>query len=263
MPEHPTDVHRDFADADSAISRTPLVGFLGAADAVGAVASYRSQLVESLELRTGDTVLDVGCGPGTHTAAVADAHDGPVIGLDRGSMIEEAWAQHPGSSVRWTIGDAARIPLDDDAVDAVFAERVLMYVVDAPAVVAEMMRVLRPGGRIALFELDYAGMVLGGDPDTSDAVHEVVCATVNDDRMGRRLGPLLADAGAADVRVHGLALPIPPPLFTAAVARPARAAVDAGRLAQRGVTEWLEECERRTTTKLVPGMLAAARHAVV
>lgn len=259
VTEHPMELHRAFANADTALSRSPLVDFLEIADAQDAVSAYRSRLARALALRAGDVVLDVGCGPGTHAAALAAGHDGPVLGLDRGSMIEEAWASHPHAGVRWVVGDAADIPLAAGSVDAVFTERVLMYVEDPAAVVGEMLRVLRPGGRVVLFELDYAGMVLGGDPATADAVHGIVRASVPDDRTGRRVGSLLVETGAVDVEVVPFAMPIPPPLFDAAVARPGRAAVDAGHLPRPAFDAWLAQCRRPGSIHVVPGMLATAR----
>ena len=158
----------------------------------------------------------------------------------------------------WLVGDAPDIPLETGSVDAVYAERVLMYVEDAAVVVGEMLRVLRPGGRVALFELDYAGMVLGGEAGMADAAHGLVRASVTGDRVGRHLGALLLEAGATGVEVVTYALPIPPPLFAAVVARPARAAVEAGRLRHRALEAWLEQCQGPGYIHSVPGMLATA-----
>ena len=260
------DIHRGFARPDPAGSDAPVVAFLDVADGLDAVAAYRARLRAVLAPRPGGTVLDVGCGTGGHTALVAGGHDGPVLGLDRPAMLAHAVAGHGAAGhgaarpVRWVAGDAGALPLAGGTVDAVLVERVLMYVDDAARVVAETVRVLAPGGRLAAFELDYAGMVLGGDAATADRVHAVVRATVADDRMGRRLGPLLAAAGFVDLTTTTVSLPIPPPLFAMAVRAPAEAAVADGRLPGDDVAAWLAAGDAPGAFPgAVPGVLVAGR----
>jgi SAM-dependent methyltransferase len=83
-------------------------------------------------------------------------------------------------------------------VDACYAERVLKYLPDPAGGVAEMARVLRPGGRVACFELDQHATVLTGDPQSSGLVDELLCAPLGETRMGRRL-PAAAASGLPTV----------------------------------------------------------------
>lgn len=264
VTERGADIHRVFHDVERAASAVPAVEFLRAVEAAPSVLAYRARLEEHLAPVAGETVLDVGCGAGHHAAAIAAARTaadapGPVVGMDRPRMLEEA-ADRYGDAVRWLPGAAEAMPLEDDSVDAVYAERVLMYVDDAVDVVAEIARVRRPGGRVALFELDYASMVLGGDPKTADEVLGVVCGTVACDRMGRALGRLLTEAGVLVVEQAPFAMPIPPPVWASAVRAPVEEAVADGRLDAGRVAAWFAAVEAPGAYPgSVTGVLACGR----
>jgi ubiquinone/menaquinone biosynthesis C-methylase UbiE len=102
-------------------------------------------------LRSGMQVLDVGCGPGTITVGLAEGvAPGAVIGIDlQLSQIEQARAlavERGVANVRFEVGDAYRLPFADHSFDAVFAHTVLMHLREPVRALAEMRRVLRPGG---------------------------------------------------------------------------------------------------------------------
>ena len=99
-----------------------------------------------LDLAPGATVLDVGCGPGHYLAAlVARDPAGAVVGIDLSTgMLREARER---SGVRAVAGaSAAALPFTDDAFDAVLAMHMLYHVPDVAGAIAELRRVLRPGG---------------------------------------------------------------------------------------------------------------------
>ncbi|WP_104201815.1 methyltransferase domain-containing protein [Billgrantia saliphila] len=95
-----------------------------------------------------DRVLDLGCGPGHWSRRLADRFGAKcqVVGLDVSlGMLESAAATH--SDIRWLCGDAASLPLADSAVSLVFSNLALQWCPDLDAALAEVYRVLRPGGR--------------------------------------------------------------------------------------------------------------------
>jgi SAM-dependent methyltransferase len=103
----------------------------------------------------GRDVLDVGCGDGAYalTAARAGAR---VIGLDRSTAALDAAranAEAKGLDVDLQVGDASALPFPADRFDVVLAVTVLCFVEKPAQVVAEMARVLRPGGVLVLGEL--------------------------------------------------------------------------------------------------------------
>jgi SAM-dependent methyltransferase len=115
-------------------------------------------LVDPLPARDGLVVLDLGTGPGTSAIAIAAARPGyRVIGLDLSAvMIGRARrgvaAAEVGDRVRLCVGDGAALPFGNGTIDAVTAHSVLYLVEDAPAVLAEVRRVLAPGGRAVFME---------------------------------------------------------------------------------------------------------------
>lgn len=100
-------------------------------------------------LRPGARVLDLGSGEG-HVAAAVRACGAETIGLDLDpGVLADSRRRHPGGAS--VAADAARLPLADVSVDAIFCFSVLQYA-DRDAALAEMRRVLRPGGRVVVVE---------------------------------------------------------------------------------------------------------------
>lgn len=100
-------------------------------------------------------VLDLGCGTGALAQALL-ATGGRVVGLDFSlPMLAVARQRAAG---RWAVvaGDALALPLANGSVAAVATAFTLRNVVDLPAALAELARVLRPGGRLAVLELSHA-----------------------------------------------------------------------------------------------------------
>lgn len=118
------------------------------AERASAQRAMAARLLERLPERA-ETVLDLGCGPG-ETAADLKARYGAacrVTGLDLApGMLDEARRRH-GEEVRWLCGDAAALPLADASQALVVSNLAIQWCPDLEAVLAEVRRVLRPGGR--------------------------------------------------------------------------------------------------------------------
>ncbi|MBM3555640.1 MAG: methyltransferase domain-containing protein [Alphaproteobacteria bacterium] len=99
----------------------------------------------------GRRVLDVGCGDGSLARAMATA-GAAVTGLDS-DPAQLAEARRLGGAGEWVEGHAETLPFPDASFDLVTAISVLCFVADAKAAIAEMARVLKPGGRLVIGEL--------------------------------------------------------------------------------------------------------------
>jgi arsenite methyltransferase len=111
------------------------------------------------QIHTGETVLDIGCGAGMDLLLAA-GHTGPsghAIGVDMtDAMIERARksATEAGlSQVEIRKGDATSLPVADDSVDVVISNGVLNLVPEKERGFAEIIRILKPGGRLHLADI--------------------------------------------------------------------------------------------------------------
>jgi demethylmenaquinone methyltransferase/2-methoxy-6-polyprenyl-1,4-benzoquinol methylase len=117
---------------------------------VGNAQFWRAATVRAVDPRSGERVLDVACGTGTSSYALARA-GATVVALDFSpGMIEEGRRRHP--SIEFVEGDAEKLPFGDDEFDAVTISFGLRNVEHPKVALAEMYRVLKPGGRLVVCE---------------------------------------------------------------------------------------------------------------
>jgi SAM-dependent methyltransferase len=116
-------------------------------------------LIEFGGLADGEHVLDVGCGTGSLSYALPEAANiAAVTGIDQAEVYLD-YARQRGSDSRFTFqhADARALPFDDGKFDRAFSMLVLPFIPDAERAVAEMRRVVRPGGTVAAAVLDLFG----------------------------------------------------------------------------------------------------------
>jgi SAM-dependent methyltransferase len=117
--------------------------------------------LEMLSIRPGDRVLDLACGPGNFSRDFGQvAGDGLVVGVDASrTMLDVAVSETEGDNVAYVRGDACDLPFRDGSFDAVCCFAAL-YLIEEPALaLAEIVRVLAPGGRVALLSSCNRGPV--------------------------------------------------------------------------------------------------------
>ena len=156
-----------------------------------------------LDVRPGERVLDVGCGPGFLACELADevGSDGHVTGVDTSpDMLDVARARGRdlGLAGRITFceGDAVALPLDDAGLDAAATTQVLEYVPAIETALGELRRVLRPGGRLAILDTDWRSCVWHADDRQRTArVLEAWQGHFTHPHLPAHLSRLLTEAG--------------------------------------------------------------------
>ncbi|WP_341502729.1 methyltransferase domain-containing protein [Gallaecimonas sp. GXIMD4217] len=119
------------------------------------------RVAELAGIRAGDRVLDIGCGGG-HLARLLAALGAQVTGVDpTPRMVEQARAQSQNlaQAPEFLEASAERLPLDDDGLDLALAVCSLHHWQDLAAGLAEVRRVLRPGGRLVIIEENWAELL--------------------------------------------------------------------------------------------------------
>jgi SAM-dependent methyltransferase len=174
-------------------------------------APIAESLLDRLEVAPGQRVIDVACGP----LGILDllgqrvGPTGQVFGLDREPrMIEMAreLAAERGQPVELVVGDAAAPGLPQGGFDVVHARALLINVVNVDEIIAQMVRLARPGGLVALQDPDCGYWVCDPPHPAWDRLLGVAHTTWHvqgrDAGIGRTLGRLLRRAGLEDVHAQ-------------------------------------------------------------
>jgi ubiquinone/menaquinone biosynthesis C-methylase UbiE len=125
--------------------------------------NHRRLCFEKMNVSSGATLLDVGCGIGSHTFELAKfvGDHGCVFGVDRSHFfIDEAQKRKKiiKSNTEFQTGDIYNLPFQDNLFDGCYCERVLMHLANPEQALREMIRVIKPGGVIAITEPDLNGV---------------------------------------------------------------------------------------------------------
>jgi ubiquinone/menaquinone biosynthesis C-methylase UbiE/CRP-like cAMP-binding protein len=168
-------------------------------------------LLDQIRVDPGGRAIDVACGPLGIMHLLADrvGADGEVFGLDREprmiAMAREVAAER-GLPLTLVEGDATGTDFPDGHFDLVHARTLMVNIVNPDEIVAEMRRITRPGGTVALQEPDCAYWVCDPPHPAWDRLHKAFTTTYRvqdrDFAIGRRLGRLLQQGGLKDVRTH-------------------------------------------------------------
>jgi SAM-dependent methyltransferase len=215
----------------------------------GFFAQWSPMLCELAGVGTGSTVLDVACGTGIAARTAADrvGTSGPVVGVDLNrSMLMVAERVRP--EIEWRQADAAALPFDRELFDAVLCQMAMMFFPDRQRAVAEMARVVKPGGAVAIvvpsaleeqpaFEpFVRLAAHLTGPEATSLLTTYFVCGAAGD------LERLLVDAGLTVSETRSVMGTYAAPSIDAAVTTE----VESTPLVERISTEVYDELRRRT-----------------
>ena len=160
--------------------------------------------LDAMAIDSAGSVLDLGCGTGVAARAIArrPGFSGRVTGIDRsghlvGAAARLAGDEGLGGKAEFRAGDSHTLELRDSAFDAVVAHTLFSHLDDPRSVLREIVRVVKPGGKVGIFDGDYASLTFAADdPEEGKASDEaLISAIVTNPRIMRQMPQLLREAG--------------------------------------------------------------------
>jgi ubiquinone/menaquinone biosynthesis C-methylase UbiE len=168
---------------------------------------FQQMLYEYLEFIKIDelhAVLDLGCGTGFTGREIARRHyfKGTVLGIDISSQLVEhatrlASEEGVNNRIHFRVGDSRSLDLENDSFDAVIAHTLISHLTDPETLIEEMIRLVKPGGLVVIFDGDYASLTFSNpDAQRGKAMDDLVIGSiVTQPRILRQLPLLLTTAG--------------------------------------------------------------------
>jgi ubiquinone/menaquinone biosynthesis C-methylase UbiE len=174
---------------------------------IGDAERRRGIVRAALGARPGDRILDVGCGPGFYCAELLEqvGSDGSVVGVDSSpAMLALAARRCQGhDNVSFHEADALSVPVEDRGFDGAVCVQVLEYVPDVAAALSEMHRALRVGGRLVVWDVDWATLSWhSANPARMERVVKAWDEHLVHRSLPRTLPAELRSAGFEDVRME-------------------------------------------------------------
>lgn len=224
--------------------------FFDAGNQLPGIRALKPIMLDQLALQRGLHVLEVGCGTGDDVRTIARrvGPDGRVLGIDTSALtVAEAARRSEGRNlpVAFRVGDAFALDLPGRSVDRCRAERLLMHANGDPTViVGELMRVLRPQGRLVVFDFDWDTLVIdGAERELTRRIVRSYSDGVRNGWVGRALPRLLRDAGVSNLTVIPHAIEVPFDFFGWVLSGHLDAAIAAGTFTPEEMIGWWDELD--------------------
>jgi arsenite methyltransferase len=168
----------------------------------------RALVHEALGASPGERVLDAGCGPGFYVSESLErvGPDGWVVGVDASAaMLALAAKRCEGhANCSFHEGDVTALPVADAEFDRALSVQVLEYVADIPAALRELFRVLKPAGRVLLWDVDWATVSWHSrDPARMERFLRAWDEHLSDPSLPRTLSAQMRAAGFEDIQMEG------------------------------------------------------------
>lgn len=264
----------NFANVDQT-NPAELVGRLDTMHALEFFRAYKRETFSLMQLGAAASAADVGCGTGEDARQMAElvGKAGRVVGFDISeAMLKEARARHEASvpNLQFVQCSANDLKAPSASFDAVRADRVLTHVPDTMGALREMVRVVKPGGRVVVSEPDMLGCwVNSAHHATSTRILQAIAHSCERPFAARDLYHQFQDVGLAEVRLILRSVALTDPQAADDILKFGTAIetmIEQGKLGEEEARLWLADFdERRRTGRFLGGatifIVAGVKHA--
>jgi len=217
-------------------------------------------LVDTLAPVIGEHILEVGCGSGVLCRQIAPAvvPGGKIMGVDISTeflKLAQSYAAKTdiSSCIQWSAGQAEFLPFQEASFDGVFAARLLLHVLDPQIILNEMLRVVRPGGRVVVMDWDFdtVAVDLSDRELTRRLLHWRCDHHGGNNWSGRQLRRQMVSAGFINVKL----IPVVSIAYrendslTLSLFKAAQVARDDGAIAPNEYDVWVSELKSSLATE--------------
>jgi ubiquinone/menaquinone biosynthesis C-methylase UbiE len=195
---------------DQSVDAATRFQFLGAEGAKPAMQHAKQRSFDLLEVREGGHYLDIGCGTGddVRTLAAQVGPKGLIVGIDIDpKMVEEAEKRSAGQGlpVEFRTGSVYELPFADASFDGARADRTFLHLAEPEKALSEIVRVLKPGGRLAVQDRDIGTRTIDApDRAVTRKITDFWCDTFLGGWIGRKLPRLFEQAGLVDTTIESV-----------------------------------------------------------
>ncbi len=193
---------------DQSVDPSSRLRFLDAEGAKPAMRYARQRSIELLEIRQGARILDVGCGPGDDARELARlvGEEGRIEAIDVDAMmVSEAEHRSAGRRlpITFRVADVYDLDYPDGSFDGSRAERTFLHLADPDRALAQMVRVVRTGGKVVVLDRDIGTRTI--DVPSRAVTRRIInfwCDSFLGGWIGRQLPRLFRQAGLSDIVIE-------------------------------------------------------------
>ena len=193
-----------FSSLDSSKEADFLIESMDVMYSLESIRQIKQRAIAALNLQPGESVLEAGCGHGEDAAHMGQlvGDNGYVLAIDNSKrMLIEAMKRSHGKNIEYRLDEVQAISCKDDFFSACHADRLLVGHPDFEAIFQELLRVLKPKGRISITDVDALSIVIHPHNKTTEAILKELKSRFVNPSMGRMLLPLFHKNHLQDIQL--------------------------------------------------------------
>lgn len=205
MTNHNDNFHfKEFGHLDNSLDADYLINSMDVMSSLPCIKSIKKRALETMELKYGDNILELGCGHGEDAEAIGKliGNAGSVVAIDLSQrMINTAQERSKQNNVKYIVGDAEFLNYTNQTFSACHADRLLVSHHNYQQVFKEITRVLKPNGMVCLTEVDALSIIIYPYNDITKIILDQLCSSFVNPYIGRMLPKLFIEHGLKNITV--------------------------------------------------------------